>query len=338
MTVAAVQDKLPQAVFALFVWQCDLLSEVTAAEAEAFFRFLDSAGTYGLSKEACEELQRSYSKQWRDYLRSGAMRPEQLNQFVNQVDGSARQALLGLLQALTDAAPRKKRQLQSSLSNLLNRLVNGHDAALTGLQAIYRESRFYGDEVADAAPAAPAEAVVATETTVKVVEETHVVSAGTTAVAETTTQATVSSNQRVMAVHKMVPWTEHDAVSPERLQFWTKGTRLMRCIGIVDRSHDFRSFQFVSEEPTLFFYKPGQFVTLELTIDGKRYLRSYTISSSPSRPHLIEISVKRVKGGLVSNYLHDHLHIGDSVLMKPPGGKFHCFDTTSDKYLFLAAG
>lgn len=96
MTVAAVQDKLPQAVFALFVWQCDLLSEVTAAEAEAFFRFLDSAGTYGLSKEACEELQRSYSKQWRDYLRSGAMRPEQLNQFVNQVDGSARQALLGL--------------------------------------------------------------------------------------------------------------------------------------------------------------------------------------------------------------------------------------------------
>ncbi|HMV37009.1 MAG TPA: hybrid-cluster NAD(P)-dependent oxidoreductase, partial [Turneriella sp.] len=259
-------------------------------------------------------------------------------QFVNQVDGSARQALLGLLQALTDAAPRKKRQLQSSLSNLLNRLVNGHDAALTGLQAIYRESRFYGDEVADAAPAAPAEAVVATETTVKVVEETHVVSAGTTAVAETTTQATVSSNQRVMAVHKMVPWTEHDAVSPERLQFWTKGTRLMRCIGIVDRSHDFRSFQFVSEEPTLFFYKPGQFVTLELTIDGKRYLRSYTISSSPSRPHLIEISVKRVKGGLVSNYLHDHLHIGDSVLMKPPGGKFHCFDTTSDKYLFLAAG
>ncbi|HNJ65165.1 MAG TPA: hypothetical protein PKW28_04670, partial [Turneriella sp.] len=106
MTVAAVQDKLPQAVFALFVWQCDLLSEVTAAEAEAFFRFLDSAGTYGLSKEACEELQRSYSKQWRDYLRSGAMRPEQLNQFVNQVDGSARQALLGLLQALTDAAPR----------------------------------------------------------------------------------------------------------------------------------------------------------------------------------------------------------------------------------------
>jgi len=176
------------------------------------------------------------------------------------------------------------------------------------------------------------------EITVQIVEETRVTALPAALVAETTTQTTVTSNQQLMALHKLVPWTEHDAVDPGRLQFWTKGTRLMRCIGIVDRSHDFRSFQFVSEEPTLFFYKPGQFVTLELTIDGKRYLRSYTISSSPSRPHLIEITVNRVKGGVVSNYLHDHLQIGDSVLMKPPGGKFHCFDTTTDKYLFLAAG
>ena len=73
-------------------------------------------------------------------------------------------------------------------------------------------------------------------------------------------------------------------------------------------------------------------------IDGKRVLRSYTISSSPSRPHLIEISVKRLKGGVVSNYLHDRMNIGDTIMMKPPAGKFHCFDTTSDKYLFLAAG
>lgn len=341
MTVATAQEKLPQAVFALFVWQCDLLSEVTAAEAEAFFRFVESASAYGLSKEACDELQKAYAKQWRDYARSGPTRPEQLNQLLHHVDDGSRRALQGLLQVLAAAAPRKKRNLQNSLSDLLNRLVKGDDAALTALLEIHRQSRFYTEEAAKAAAPdqpLPVETVVATDTTVNVVEETHLVAAGARTVAETTTQTTVSSNQRVMAVHKMVSWTEHDAVSPERLQFWTKGTRLMRCIGIVDRSHDFRSFQFVSEEPTLFFYKPGQFVTLELTIDGKRYLRSYTISSSPSRPHLIEISVKRVKGGLVSNYLHDHLHIGDSVLMKPPGGKFHCFDTTSDKYLFLAAG
>ncbi|GAB4424137.1 MAG: hypothetical protein OHK0011_04500 [Turneriella sp.] len=338
MTAVAVHEKLSQAVFALFVWHSDLLAEVTAAEAEAFFNFIESAGIYGLSKEARDELQKAYAKQWRDYARSGPPRPEQLGQLVQQTDGSARQALLGLLQVLTKSVPRKKRKVQKSLNHSLRRLVQGEDGALAGLEEAYRQSRFYSDEIVGITPSAPAETVVTTETTIKVVEKKHVVSAGSQAVAETTTQTTVSSNQQVMAVHKMVPWTEHDAVTPERLQFWTKGTRLMRCIGIIDRSHDFRSFQFVSEEPTLFFYKPGQFVTLELTIDGKRYLRSYTISSTPSRPHLIEISVKRVPGGVVSNYLHDHLNIGESVLMKPPGGKFHCFDTTTDKYLFLAAG
>ncbi len=338
MTAVAVHNNLPQAVFACFVWQTDLLAEVTADEAEAFFRFLDTAGAHGFSQETSDALRELYAKQWREYLRTGPLRPDELCSMLRDLDSSARQALMALLKKLAVAAPRRKRRLQSSLHKLLCRMLSGDDSALAGLNAIHRESRFGTDVPNETVPATQSEAVVSTATTVKVVEETHLVSANATTVAETTTQTTISSNQQVMAVHKMVPWSEHDAVSPERLQFWTKGTRLMRCIGIIDRSHDFRSFQFVSEEPTLFFYKPGQFVTLELTIDGKRYLRSYTISSSPSRPHLIEISVKRVKGGVVSNYLHDHLHIGDSVLMKPPGGKFHCFDTTTDKYLFLSAG
>lgn len=127
-------------------------------------------------------------------------------------------------------------------------MVKGDGTVLPELQAFHRESRFHAEDAATPVLAEPP-----AETTVKVVEQTHPVTLGAAAVAETTMQTTVSSNQRMMAVHKMVPWTEHDAVSPERLQFWTKGTRLMRCIGIIDRSHDFRSFQFVSEEPTLFF-------------------------------------------------------------------------------------
>lgn len=38
------------------------------------------------------------------------------------------------------------------------------------------------------------------------------------------------------------------------------------------------------DEPVLFFFKPGQFVTLELEIDGKRVMCSYTIPSGPSIP------------------------------------------------------
>ena len=338
MTIVAAREKIPQAIFALFVWHSDLASEVTAAEAEAFFQFIEAAETHGLEKTVADDLQSSYPKLWREYARTGPLRPEQLNQLLYHIDDKSRRATVALLSALQAAAPRKKRRAQVLLHESLQRLARGEDAAVTDLQAIYARSRFYSEAPPLVEPSPGAEAVVPKEITVQIVEQTRVTELPAALVAETTTQTTVTSNQQLMALHKLVPWTEHDAVDPGRLQFWTKGTRLMRCIGIVDRSHDFRSFQFVSEEPTLFFYKPGQFVTLELTIDGKRYLRSYTISSSPSRPHLIEITVKRVKGGIVSNYLHDHLQIGDSVLMKPPGGKFHCFDTTTDKYLFLAAG
>lgn len=337
MPIDVLQENLPQAVFAFFVWQSDLVAEITAAEAEAFFRLIEKQTL--LDEESRAALHKAYPKLWRDYTRTGPPVPADLKAFIEHLPSGAHSALRQCLEVLQSAAPRSKKKKNQKLHQALLGLVAGDDNALALLHELYCRSRFAQTEPEVPEKAAlPTETVITTESTVKVVEELHVVTDAAAAVAEIAAQTTVSTNQQVLALHKIVPWTEHDAVSPEKLQFWTKGTRLMRCIGIIDRSHDFRSFQFVSEEPTLFFYKPGQFVTLELTIDGKRYLRSYTISSSPSRPHLIEISVKRVKGGVVSNYLHDHLQIGDTVLMKPPGGKFHCFDTVTDKYLFLAAG
>lgn len=339
MPVVVAQEKTLQAFFACFVWQSDVVSETSAQEAEAFFRFVETGEAHGLEKQTCEELQKAYPRYWREYTRTGPLSPAQLAELLGQLDEKERHACAALVNSLLAAAPRSRRASLTGIHAALLQLLQGNTSAVQQLQSAYQQSRFYEDTQQPAAASEEVtEPVVSAVATVEIIEQTRVSSESTSTITETVMQTSVSSSQQVMAVHKMVPWTEHDAVSPERLQFWTKGTRLMRCIGIIDRSHDFRSFQFVSEEPTLFFYKPGQFVTLELTIDGKRYLRSYTISSSPSRPHLIEISVKRVKGGLVSNYLHDHLHIGDSVLMKPPGGKFHCFDTTSDKYLFLAAG
>lgn len=337
MLADVTQENLPRAVFAFFVWQSDLLAEITAAEAEAFFGLLEQQSL--LDQNSRAGLHKAYPKLWRDYTRTGPPTPAELKAFVQQLPSGAHAALCECLEVLHRAAPRGKKRKSQELHKALLHLIAGDDSALALLHELYRQSRFTQPEPeVSGQAAAPTETVITTESTVKVVEELHLVTDAAAAVSEITAQTTVSTNQQVLALHKIVPWTEHDAVSPEKLQFWTKGTRLMRCIGIIDRSHDFRSFQFVSEEPTLFFYKPGQFVTLELTIDGKRYLRSYTISSSPSRPHLIEISVKRVKGGVVSNYLHDHLNIGDTVFMKPPGGKFHCFDTVTDKYLFLAAG
>ena len=119
----------------------------------------------------------------------------------------------------------------------------------------------------------------------------------------------------------------------------------VRCIQIIDETADVKTFRFRAEPAQLFDYKPGQFVTLKLNIGGKPVNRSYSISSSPSRPHILEITVKRVPPaqeglppGLVSNWLHDHLNVGQTIDIQGPFGHFNCIDHPADNYLFVSAG
>ncbi|NOQ36891.1 MAG: FHA domain-containing protein [Methylococcaceae bacterium] len=124
----------------------------------------------------------------------------------------------------------------------------------------------------------------------------------------------------------------------EELQFWTGGLTSLIVSDIINETHDTKSFRFIGEKPLLFSYKPGQFITLMLEIDGKKVCRSYSISSSPSRPHILKITIKRVANGLVSNWLCDNLKLGDKIKVKGPSGKFTCFDYPSGKILFICAG
>ena len=132
-----------------------------------------------------------------------------------------------------------------------------------------------------------------------------------------------------------------------KVETWTKGTRQIRCMQIIDETVDVKTFIFVAEPPVKFDYQPGQFLTLNLDIDGKNIKRSYSISSTPSRPHTIEITVKRVLApndeptappGLVSNWLHDNFKVGDRVEVDAPVGKFTNFVNPSTKLLLISAG
>jgi uncharacterized protein YcbX/ferredoxin-NADP reductase len=96
---------------------------------------------------------------------------------------------------------------------------------------------------------------------------------------------------------------------------------LLTCVGRVAESADITSFRFEADRPI--DYLPGQYLAILPEIDGKPVRRNYTISSSPSRPAHVSISVKRVEGGLVSNHLHDNLRVGDRLRAVGPGGKFH---------------
>jgi glycine betaine catabolism B len=136
-------------------------------------------------------------------------------------------------------------------------------------------------------------------------------------------------------------------IEPTEMERWVKGELTVRCSHVIDETQDVKTFRFVTNPPVLFTYKPGQFVTLDLEIGGESVLRSYSISSTPSRPHTLEITVKRVPPptdspttppGLVSNWLHDNVRVGSSLKLGGPFGKFTCFSTPARKLLFISAG
>jgi ferredoxin-NADP reductase len=119
---------------------------------------------------------------------------------------------------------------------------------------------------------------------------------------------------------------------------WSNGRHLVRCVKVIDETYDVKTFCFMAELPVMFFFKPGQFVTLELTINEQQVMRSYTISSSPSVPYSFSITVKRAPNGLVSNWLHDNLQEGDEIAVHGPVGLFNCIDFPAKKVLLLSGG
>jgi ferredoxin-NADP reductase len=112
----------------------------------------------------------------------------------------------------------------------------------------------------------------------------------------------------------------------------------LRCIQIRQETHDVKTFVLAADAPRSFRYLPGQFITLELDIDGQKINRCYTLSSAPTRPDTISITVKRVPGGVVSNWLHEHLRVGMALGVMGPSGDFSCFPAEARQYLLVSGG
>lgn len=139
-------------------------------------------------------------------------------------------------------------------------------------------------------------------------------------------------------VEELTPLT--DVVSIELSnQSWNNEDLVCRCCRIIDETSDVKTFCFVAEPAIQFSYLPGQFVNLEVTIDNQTIIRPYSISSSPTRPYHLSVTVKRVSGGLVSNWLHDHFKIGDRIkLIGGAMGRFTCVPNVPKKLLLISAG
>lgn len=86
-------------------------------------------------------------------------------------------------------------------------------------------------------------------------------------------------------------------------------------------------------------YQAGQYLTLSFRINDRKYSRPYSFSSSPSVDTFIEVTIKRVPGGIVSNYIFNEIQIGDSIeVMEPMGDFVYDFNDTNNSVYFWGVG
>jgi ferredoxin-NADP reductase len=94
--------------------------------------------------------------------------------------------------------------------------------------------------------------------------------------------------------------------------------------GVIDETADTRSFV-LDIPPALearFAYVAGQYCTFRATIGGEDIVRCYSMSSSPETGDPFTVTVKRVPGGKMSNWMNDVLAPGDTIDTMPPAGLF----------------
>jgi ferredoxin-NADP reductase len=104
------------------------------------------------------------------------------------------------------------------------------------------------------------------------------------------------------------------------------GFHKVRVLRVIDETPDTRTY--VLDAP--FAYLAGQFVTFRAC----GTLRSYSMSSSPDTDAELSVTVRRVPGGLVSNWMNDTLAAGDVVEVTAPAGVFTLRDTTAPLVAF----
>lgn len=113
---------------------------------------------------------------------------------------------------------------------------------------------------------------------------------------------------------------------------------ILTCVEVRDITGDVRSFVLALPDGMRLRHDPGQYLTFTVPVDGSPIERCYTISSTPLGDGRPTITVKRVPGGPVSNWLHDHFRPGSTVRASGPYGVFSTTRHAADKYLFLSAG
>ena len=97
-------------------------------------------------------------------------------------------------------------------------------------------------------------------------------------------------------------------------------------------------FEIPPELRDRFAFRAGQHLTLRATLNGEEVRRNYSLCTAPDENDWL-VTVKRIGGGLFSNWVGDELKPGDVVDVMPPHGSFTTeFNATARRHAVGIAG
>ncbi|MDX2448066.1 MAG: FAD-binding oxidoreductase [Desulfobacterales bacterium] len=112
----------------------------------------------------------------------------------------------------------------------------------------------------------------------------------------------------------------------------------LKVADIIQETLTTKTFRLVSSENNLPPFQAGQYLSLFIEVEGILTSRPYSISSQPNQIGYYDITVKQVPGGLVSNFLLNHISIGDSLTVSGPQGNFYFNPLVHDENMICIAG
>jgi ferredoxin-NADP reductase len=112
----------------------------------------------------------------------------------------------------------------------------------------------------------------------------------------------------------------------------------LRVVDIIQETPSTKTFRLVAEDKYLPPFQAGQYISLFLDIKGIRTSRPYSISSQPNQIGFYDITLRRLQGGLVSNFLLDQIRVGDPLKSSGPQGHFYHNPLYHEKTMVCIAG
>jgi ring-1,2-phenylacetyl-CoA epoxidase subunit PaaE len=116
-------------------------------------------------------------------------------------------------------------------------------------------------------------------------------------------------------------------------------TRPVKVTRVVHETDNAVSIYLTEADGSALEFRPGQFLSVDVTIDGERLRRAYSLASACLPDVPVHVTVKRIENGRVSNHLNDTVQEGDELAVLGPSGSFTVEPREVDeRHLVMIAG